>query len=229
MRDIMIGAVFLILTIILYILSKKLYSMFPNPFTLPIVTVSVLLVVLLFYTPISYDTYMIGGQWINFFLGPLVVALALPLYRQRALIKKYAKVIIIGISFGSIVGILSGVVLTILLRFDTTIIHTMASKSVTTPVALSITKTVDGNISLAAVFVMIAGLAGAMLGPILLKLAKVTHPVAQGIGIGTASHAIGTAKVLEKSELAGAVSALSMTITAIIVSILAPAILHVLG
>jgi predicted murein hydrolase (TIGR00659 family) len=229
MRDIMIGAVFLILTIILYILSKKLYSMFPNPFTLPIVTVSVLLVVLLFYTPISYDTYMIGGQWINFFLGPLVVALALPLYRQRALIKKYAKVIIIGISFGSIVGILSGVVLTILLRFDTTIIHTMASKSVTTPVALSITKAVDGNISLAAVFVMIAGLAGAMLGPILLKLAKVTHPVAQGIGIGTASHAIGTAKVLEKSELAGAVSALSMTITAIIVSILAPAILHVLG
>ncbi len=80
----------------------------------------------------------------------------------------------------------------------------------------------------AAVFVMIAGISGAMFGPSIVQLCRIEHPVARGIGIGTASHAIGTAKALELGQLEGAVSALSMTISAVIVSFLVPFFLAIL-
>ncbi|GAE95122.1 LrgA-associated membrane protein LrgB [Gracilibacillus boraciitolerans JCM 21714] len=110
-----------------------------------------------------------------------------------------------------------------MLGFDQWLIHSVAAKSVTTPVALGITESAGGNSSIAAVFVMIAGISGAMFGPFILQLCRIKHPVARGLGIGTASHAIGTAKALESGQLeGGAVSALAMTISAVIVSFLVP-------
>ncbi|KAB8129377.1 LrgB family protein [Gracilibacillus oryzae] len=225
MINFFIGLGFLILTIVLYFFSKKIYSIIPSPVTLPIMITSFTLVMFLIWTDIPYSTYMLGGQWIDHLLGPLVVALALPLFRQRHLIKQYATVIFTGILIGSLVGILSGVFLTLLSGFDDSIIAAIASKSVTTPVALSISDTVGASMSLTAVFVMIAGIGGAMFGPVMWKIGGIKHPIARGLGIGTASHAIGTAKALEDSELAGAVSALSMTISSVIVSMIVPGLL----
>ncbi|MFC4401506.1 LrgB family protein [Gracilibacillus xinjiangensis] len=225
MIDFFIGFCFLSATVILYYLSKTFYRFIATPFTLPIIVTSLLIVLFLIITGIPYSAYMNGGQWIDHFLGPLVVSLALPLYRQRHLIKKYSYIIFIGIWFGSFVGVLSGVLLSYTLDFDQSIIAAIAPKSVTTPVALSVADTVGGNLSLAAIFVMIAGIGGAMFGPLMWKVGRIRHPVARGLGIGTASHAIGTAKALEDSELTGAVSALSMTISAVIVSLIVPLIL----
>ncbi|MGP4042550.1 LrgB family protein [Gracilibacillus sp. D59] len=228
MTKLSIGMFFLILTIAVYALTKRIYRKYPSPFTLPIFLTSGILIMLLGFSDISYQAYMHGGQWIDLFLGPIVVALALPLYRQLDLIKKYVRTISIGIFAGSIIGIVTGIAGAKMLGFEDWIIQSVAAKSVTTPVALSITDTAGGNLSFAAVFVMIAGISGAMFGPVILRLLRIQHPVARGLGIGTASHAIGTSKALELGELDGAVSALSMTISAVVVSFLVPLFLNLL-
>ncbi|GAB2534424.1 LrgB family protein [Gracilibacillus alcaliphilus] len=220
-----IGVAAVTITILLYVITKLIYMKKPNPFLLPIFLSTACLVLLLVITDTSYQTYMIGGQWIDFFLGPIVVSLAIPLYRQLSLIKKYLWPIGAGIFAGSITGILSGILGVKLFHFEDWLIQTVAAKSVTAPIAISITETAGGNISLVAVFVMTAGISGAMFGPLVLKACRIRHPAAKGLGIGTASHAIGTAKALEIGELEGAVSALSMTITAIVVSFLVPLVL----
>ncbi|UOQ84582.1 LrgB family protein [Gracilibacillus salinarum] len=222
MNNMVTGACFFLATILVFAITKLVYKKIPSPFTLPIFLTSVFFVLLLVTTDFSYSDYWNGGKWIDQFLGPVVVALALPLYRQLELIKRYARTILTGVFAGSVVGVLTGIIGVKLLGFENIIIYTVAAKSVTTPVALSITETAHGNLALAAVFVMIAGISGAMFGPLILKICRVTHPVARGIGIGTASHAIGTSKALELGELEGSVSALSMTISAVFVSFLVP-------
>lgn len=224
--NILLGICFIGLTVFIFYFTKKLYQSYSSPFTLPIFLSTIILVIFLLAADIPYETYMLGGKWIDFFLEPVVVALALPLYRQLPLIKKYAASIFLGIMAGSVVGVGTGILFAKVLHFDRLLIETVAAKSVTTPVALSITETAGGNLSLAAVFVMIAGISGAMFGPWVVKICKIEHPVAKGLGIGTASHAIGTAKALELGELEGAVSALSMTISAVIVSFLVPVFLN---
>lgn len=226
MSRLILGILFIILTVLIFYLSKKLYHIIPTPFTLPIFITSLFFVLLLIIFDIPYQTYMIGGQWLDHFLGPLVVALALPLYRQRHLVKKYATTIFIGVAIGSIIGVTSGIVFAKWFSFEEVIIQSIAPKSVTTPVALSIADSVGGNMTIAAIGVMIAGIGGAMFAPLMLRIFRIDHPVARGLGIGTASHAIGTAKALELGELDGAISALAMTITAITVSIIAPFLLQ---
>ncbi|WP_163580954.1 LrgB family protein [Gracilibacillus saliphilus] len=228
MINVWIGIIFLIITIAVYRVAKRIYRKYPNPFTLPIFLTSGFLIILLGFSDLSYRSYMLGGHWIDLFLGPIVVALALPLYRQLDLIKKYTRTIFVGIFAGSIIGIVTGIAGAKTLRFEDWIIQSVAAKSVTTPVALSITDTAGGNLSFAAVFVMIAGISGAMFGPVIVRLLRIQHPVARGLGIGTASHAIGTSKALELGELDGAVSALSMTISAVVVSFLVPLFLALL-
>lgn len=228
MNNILIAIVVITATWFIYQISKMVYKRKPSPFVLPIFLATAAIVLFLSFTGIPYGTYMIGGKWIDFFLGPIVVSLALPLYREIDMIKKYARAISAGIFAGSFTGVITGVIGAKLLGFEDTLIQSLAAKSVTAPIAISITETAGGNISLAAVFVMIAGISGAMFGPVILKLCGIDHPVAKGLSIGTASHAIGTAKALESSRLEGAISALSMTISAVVVSFLVPIFLAIL-
>ncbi len=213
---------------ILYQFSKKMYSMKPSPFTMPIFLSTASIVIFLILTGIPYETFMIGGQWIDIFLGPIVVSLAVPLYREIYLIKKYAGAISIGIFAGSLTGVLTGIAGAKLFGFESWLIQSVAAKSVTAPIAISITDTAGGNVSLAAVFVMIAGVSGAMFGPVILKICRIQHPIARGLSFGTASHAIGTAKALENGKIEGAISVLSMTISAVFVSFLVPIFLAIM-
>ncbi|ENH95765.1 LrgB family protein [Gracilibacillus halophilus YIM-C55.5] len=227
MTKLFIAMIFISITVGLFYGSKIVYRRFPSPMTLPIFLTSFTLILLLLSFDISYQTYMIGGKWIDQLLGPVVVALALPLYRQIHVIKKDWKPISIGIFIGGTIGILTGCLLTQFAGFSEEIIRSIAAKSVTTPVAISITESSGGNVSLAAVFVMIAGVSGAMFGPTIVRMSRLKHPIAKGLGLGAASHAIGTAKALELGEQEGAVSALSMTISAVIVSFFVPLYIYV--
>ncbi|MFD1415196.1 LrgB family protein [Oceanobacillus jeddahense] len=226
MNNVFIGVMTIAATFILYQFSKKMYKKKPSPFTMPIFLSTASIALFLFLTEIPYETYMIGGQWIDIFLGPIVVSLAVPLYREIHLIKKYAGAISIGIFAGSLTGVFTGIAGAKLFGFEDWLIQSVAAKSVTAPIAISITDTAGRNVSLAAVFVMIAGVSGAMFGPVILKICRIGHPIARGLSIGTASHAIGTAKALESSETEGAISVLSMTISAVVVSFLVPFFLH---
>ncbi|MEK3889705.1 LrgB family protein [Bacillus sp. FSL K6-3431] len=222
MNDILIGLLSIFVTIIVFFASKWLNNKYPHPLTIPILISTIIIVIGLLVFNIAYETYFIGGQWIDHLLGPAVVALAFPLYQQRFTLKKNAIPIIIGVSFGSIIGVASGFIMGKWLALDPLIISSLLPKSVTSPVAMDIAHTVGGSPALAAVLVMIAGIGGAVMGPSLLKWVHVNHYLAKGVGMGSASHAIGTAKAMESDVKAGAVSTVAMVLSAIIVSIITP-------
>ncbi|MBZ5752018.1 LrgB family protein [Metabacillus rhizolycopersici] len=213
------------MTIVSYFLMKWIYGRFPHPILVPVFTTTIVLVCLLLVTNTSYTTYMSGAKWINELLGPAIVAFAIPLYDYRETLKKNALTIFVSVLVGSIVGIISGIILGISTHVNKEFIFSLAPKSVTTPIAMEISEMVGGTPALAAVYVVIAGISGAMFGPFLMRVFKIKHSISKGIGFGTAAHAIGTSRALENSEAEGAFSSIAMTVSAIITSFLCPIIL----
>lgn len=215
-------------TLAIYFLSKKLYQRFPTPVTIPLLIGTTLMIVILTVSGIPYETYMVGGKWIEQLLGPAVVALAFPLYKHRSVLKTYFFPLTVGVTFGAFLGVISGAQLSKLLGIEEMLIYSIMPKSVTTPVAMEVAQALGGIPALAAIFVMIAGIGGVVLGPFLLKLFNINHVIGKGVGLGSAAHAIGTSRALEYGELEGAISSVSMTLSAIIVSLLGPVMFFLL-
>ncbi|WP_175639937.1 LrgB family protein [Metabacillus schmidteae] len=225
MSLIMYAAGCILLTVVIFFLMKKLYQRFPYPILVPIFTTSLLIVCILLLFNISYQTYMSGGEWIAKLLGPAVVALAIPLFDHREMLKKYFLTIVFSVSVGAIVGISSGLLLGVIFQLDQKLLLSIAPKSVTTPIAMDISELSGGTPTLTAVYVMAAGIFGAMFGQYVMNLFKVKHPISKGIGFGTSSHGIGTARALEIGSIEGAISSISMTLSAILTSIFCPIII----
>lgn len=228
MSEFLIGCTMIIGTYGIYLLSRKLHQKIGHTFTAPVFVTSIILVVILLVFRIPYDTYMIGGKWINELLGPAVVALAYPLYQQRDIMKKLIVPITVGTSIGAVVGVATGILLSKLIGIDEMLIHSLTPKSVTMPVAIAVAETIEGVPSLTGIFVMIAGFGGVLFSPIIFKLFQVHSPIGKGVGLGSASHAFGTAKSFESSSLVGSVSTVAMILSAVIVSIITPGIVDVL-
>src|SRR5699024_18428 len=199
----LIGCVVIIATCGIYGLSKKLHQKLGYTFTAPVFIASLVIVVLLLIFKIPYETYMIGGKWINELLGPAVVALAYPLYQQRDTLKNLIVPILAGTSVGAVVGVSTGIILAKVMGFEETLIHSLTPKSVTTPVAMAVAETIGGVTTLAAIFVIIAGVGGVFFSSIVYKTFRISNSIGKGVGMGSASHAIGTAKALENSLLEG--------------------------
>lgn len=212
-------------TIIIYIFSKRLYQRFPSPFLIPMTIALIVIITILSLFHLSYETYMIGGKWLNELLGPGVVALAYPLYLQRATLKKLASPILIGTGTGAVVGVLTGLGLTKSTNFSSEILYSLSPKSVTTPVAVSIVESVGGIPSLAAVFVMIAGIGGTMISTFIFKGSSIQSPISQSIGLGCGSHVIGITKAMEYGQQEGAVSSITMILSAVFVSVIIPVVI----
>jgi len=225
---IVLMTVFIILTYLLYQLMKLVYNKFYSPLLVPIATTTFLLIIFLIVTNISYETYMLGGKWIGELLGPAVVALALPLYQHRKTLNQYFIPISTSVIVGSSVGMLSGLFAALWLQFDQSVILSLVPKSVTTPVAMDIADMTGGVPTLAAVFVTIAGISGSMFGPILFGKCGIHHYIGVGVGFGTASHGIGTARALELGKGEAAVSSIAMILSAIFVAIVGPSIIELI-
>lgn len=222
MNDFLICVIVIIGTILAYLLAKWIYKRVYTPLLLPIAVSTGMIILFLVIFNIPYDTYMIGGEWINAFLGPAVVALAYPLYQNRGLLKELAFPIIVGTFTGAVIGVITGVYLTLAIGFETEVVFSLIPKSVTTPVAMDISNSLGGIASLAAVFVMLAGISGAMISKYVYKSFGLKLPVGRGVGLGSASHAIGTAKALENSQLEGSISTIAMILSAVFVSVITP-------
>lgn len=220
MNNLLLGILSLIGTIAIYMLARKLNALYRNPFTLPVLIGTVVIILILLLLDIPYETYYIGAKWIDKLLGPAIVALAYPLYQHWKMLKDYMIPIITGVFVGGIVGVSSGLFLVKWANFDKYIIFSLAPKSVTTPIAMDIADEIGGVASLAAVFVMIAGIGGGVLGQFVLKWSRINHFLGKGIGLGSASHAIGISIAMENSELEGAASTIAMILSAIIVSLI---------
>lgn len=217
------------LTFIVFFLAKQVQKRIGLVILNPILITMIVLIAFLKMCNISYDTYYEGGQLIEFWLKPAVVALGVPLYLQLKSIRKQLIPILISQLVGCIVGIVSVVVIAKYMGASTSVIVSLASKSVTTPIAMEVTQTLGGIPALTAAIVVCVGIFGALFGFKVLTWGKVGSPIAQGLSMGTASHAVGTSAAMEISGKYGAFASLGLTINGILTALLTPIVMELLG
>lgn len=193
----------------------------------------VLIAIVLIGTAISlldvdYSAYRSANEIIAFWLGPATVALAVPLHRQAHRLRGFLAPLVTAIVLGATVSIVTAYLLVRWLGGDDLLATTMAPKSATTPVALAIAQSVGGIAALAAVFAIVVGILGAVLGPWTLDRLRIRDIRARGLALGSVSHGIGTSRALRESETEGAFSGLAMGLTALATSLLVPLLLPLL-
>lgn len=193
-----------------------------NPLLNPVLMAVIVLVSILTVTGTSYETYFEGAQFVHFLLGPATVALAIPLYRQFSHVRRSALAILVSLLAGSATAAASAVAIAWAMGASQLSVISIAPKSVTAPIAMGIVERFGGLPSLTAVLVILTGITGAMLGPLVLNLMGIRDWQARGFAMGTASHGIGTARALQVNEVAGAFSGLAMGLNALATAILLP-------
>ncbi|MCQ6277730.1 LrgB family protein [Bacillus sp. EB600] len=212
----------ILLTISVYLLTLYTAKRIRSPFTSPVFLSTILIIVVLTGANISYHEYLPAKDIMTFLLGPATVALAVPIYNNRKLIRVYLIPALVGLLVGTFTTIMIALLLAKWFHFSKSMILSISIKSVTVPVAAEIGQIIGGNPSLIVAFVIITGMFGAMFGPKLLNLLHVHHPFARGLSIGTISHGIGTAEAVREGEMQGAVAGASMGIAAILTSFIIP-------
>ncbi len=218
----MIDWIFLPLTLVIYLLAQRLQARFAFPLFNPVLVTLLSLVALLLLSGIPYTQYNHYSHWLTELLQPAVVALGVPLYQQIHAIKRELPQLMLTISVAVMVAVSSTVVLALMLGAGATIAAALAPKSVTTPIAVLIAEQIGGPQALAAIAVIVTGLVGSIIGVPWLRLLKIHSPKAQGVAMGTACHALGTARVAEEGNEHGAYSALSLVLSAIFSALLCP-------
>lgn len=195
-----------------------------NPVLIAIVLVAGVLLLL----GVDYADYLRGGQYLLFLLGPATVALALPLHYEARLIRQAALPVLLGVAVGSAASIAVAYTLTRQLGGDETLALSMAPKSATTPVSIALAEAVGGVPALTAVFTILAGVLGAVVGPAVLTLLRFRDRRVRGLAMGATSHGIGTSRALEEDRTEGAFSGLAMGLNALATALLLPPLLLVL-
>nr|WP_321239712.1 LrgB family protein [uncultured Tolumonas sp.] len=217
------------LTILCYWLSRKLYQRFPLPIMNPLLISMIVLMSLLHFGHFPLNDFQSGTWVINWLLKPAVVALALPLYQQVIHIKNKIKPILICCSLSVVISILTSMVICRNLGIEEQITRSIATRSITTPLAMSVSESLGGIPSIAAAVVVIVGIFGAIIGFPLLKLFGVTDPQAQGLAIGACSHAVGTSAANERGVTQGAFSSLALVVCGILTALIAPLMFAIYG
>lgn len=220
--NILFAIISIFTTIGLFFLMLALYKKWTYPVFLPILTCTIIISCVLIFFHIPYDTYMLGGEWIQKLLGPAVVSLAIPLYNQRTLIFKYKISIVVSVILAMIAGLISVVTLLLLFKASDPFILSAIPKSMTTPVAMEVSYVIGGVAPLTAVLVMIAGFAGAIFGPLLYKVFKIDTAISRGVAMGSASHGVGISKLKEYDEKTLSIGSLAMGLSAVIGSFICP-------
>jgi predicted murein hydrolase (TIGR00659 family) len=198
------------------LVSRLLRSPLVNTFLVAVIVIITFLRIF----GIPLDQYLVGGNMISLFLAPATAVLAVSIYRQFAILKQYFWPLIVGCFVGSITSMTSVVLLCRLFGLDRQIEASLIPKSVTTAIAIEISRTRGGIIAVTMVGVLLTGITGAMLAPKLIKLLRIHDPVIAGVAIGVSSHAIGTTKAIELGEIQGAMSGLSIGVAGLMTALL---------
>ena len=194
----------------------------------PVLVSMALVVGILLACGIAYEEYRISAQWLTILLGPATVALAVPLYLNLRRIRELFGPIVVTLLVAGVFATALGMALAWAFGADEMILMTLAPKSVTSPIAMLVAEQIGGVVALAAVFVMITGVLGAIIGPELLRRFGVQHPAASGIALGLTAHAVGTAQALQESDECGAFAALAMSLMGVLTAVLLPLVVALL-
>ncbi|MCD1627513.1 MAG: LrgB family protein [Paracoccaceae bacterium] len=193
-----------------------------NPLVNPVLVAMFLLGTLLWMTRTPYSTYFEGAQFVHFMLGPATVALALPLYANRAQIRRVLLPMLAALMAGSVTAIISALGIATVLGIDGPVWLSLAPKSTTAPVAIGIAEQIGGLPTLTAALVILTGIIGAVIVTPLMRLMRIKDWRARGFAVGVAAHGIGTARAFQVNDTAGAFAGIGMGLNAMLTAILAP-------
>lgn len=211
-----------LLTILVFLAFQKLYQWKKWPILNPLFWSILTIIGLILLKATDYKAYREGTEVISFFLGPATVVLAVPMYRQREMLKRYWKPIFMGVASSVGVSALSITLLVLVLKLSPQMWLSLLPKSITTPIGISLAEQIGGIPALTVVSIILTGIAGAIFSPQLIGWAKIKHPVSVGIAIGSSSHVVGTTKAIELGEVEGAMSSLSIAIAGVLTYMLIP-------
>lgn len=198
------------------LLYRRLHSAWVHPVAMGMVlTLSVLLLL-----DIDYATFQEGTAFLDFLLGPTVVALGYLLYEQMEHLRGREIAIFAATLAGGIVGVASVIGLGIVFQLDEALIASLQPKSATMPIALPLSEQLGGLPAITAIVVFLTGLTGSLIGPWVLEKCGIRNPIARGLALGSASHGIGTSRAIELGALEGAVSGLAIGLTGVTLSLL---------
>lgn len=182
----------------------------------PLLFSVVLIIVLLQSLNIPYETYKQGADIIHLFLGPITVMLALPLYEHRSKFMQHKTAILSGTILGSLSALISVFVLGRLFGLSELFINSLLPKSMTTPIGISASHMLEGIVGLSVISIVITGIFGSLIAPLVFKLLRIKSSISKGVALGVTSHVIGTAKAYELNKLCGAMSGLSIALAGFI-------------
>jgi predicted murein hydrolase (TIGR00659 family) len=212
----------IVLTVGIYLISLRICQKIQKPFLTPLLISTTVIILVLVSSGITFEQYKPGKAIMTFLLGPATVGLALPLYLNRQLLRKMLIPILLAIVCGSIATVTTAVILAQMSGLDVLLVTSMATKSITAPIAIEISRIIGGDPAIAVAFVVFTGTLGSMIGPSFLSLCKINTPVARGLAMGLAAHGQGTATILREGQLLGAMAGVAMALSAIFVSFIAP-------
>ncbi|GEO83003.1 LrgB family protein [Pararhodospirillum oryzae] len=222
------GLLWSAITIVFYRASKALYRRWPSRWLMPVAVTPVVLAATLLFVHESYQDYIQGTRWLVALLGPATVAFAVPIYEQRALIRRHWPLLLVGMITGSVTAIATSWGLAALLGVDDTVRASLLPRSISTPFAMEVSGAIGGNPDLTAVFVVMTGIVGATVGDLLLAGLPLRSPLARGALFGVGAHAVGTARAHQIGREEGAISGLSMVLAGLLNVLAAPLIAHII-
>ena len=214
----------ILVTLVAFEIGVLISQKFKYSFLNPLLIANILIVGFLLITGISFESYSVGGDYISVMLSPATVVLAVPLYRQIQKLKQFWKPILAGIFAGSLTSIGCVIFFSKILGLSSTLMLSILPKSVTIPMGSVISAQIGGIPSVTIIAITVTGITGAVTAPAVCRFCHIKHKVAQGIAIGTASHALGTTRAMEMGEVQGAMSSLSIGIAGLFTAVIAPVI-----
>jgi len=205
-----------------YQLAIALYERTRLVFLQPVLVSTMLVIAILLFCGLTFSEYKTSADALTLFLGPATVALAVPLYLNLRRIRQVFWPTVLTLLVAGVVATVLGVALAWLLGAEHNMLMSMAPKSVTSPIAMLVASQIGGLAALAAVFVMITGVLGAIIGPSLLRLCGVRNHAAMGMALGMTAHAVGTSRAMQESDECGAFAARAMSLMGVFTAILLP-------
>lgn len=181
----------------------------------PLLVAVLIVVAALFLLDIDYETYENSAKYLSFFLTPATVSLAIPLYRQMELLKKYPKAIFGGIAAGVLATMVSIFLLSLAFGLSHEQYVTLLPKSITTAIGMGVSEKMGGMATITVVAISITGIFGNIAAESICRIFKIEEPIAKGLAIGTSSHALGTSRAMELGQVEGAMSSLSIVVAGI--------------
>ena len=209
------------ISLISYAIGAKLKRKFGYGFLNPLLISIIVTIIVLISCNISYETYNEGAKYLSWLLTPATVCLAIPLYEEWELLKNNAKVVLLGVFAGVITSLVTVFVLAKMMGLSHANYVTLLPKSITTAIGMGVSEELGGYVTITVAVIVITGVLGNIFGELICKIFRIKEPISKGLALGTAAHAIGTAKAMELGDVEGAMSSLSIAVAGVITVVFA--------